>query len=185
MSDGLRNLTLQHTDSGVLRRHYLSHEIKSDTLAITRCLERQRALVKSTSSLGSSTSKRRPIWLTDEQYTSVNSSPRVRELIRRRDKLYALSKLSAIPRRKYERAAKDVINEKTRLRKLLEGEIRDEFDSKQTVVEIELQFAGLGFADMEKETLKWAAWRCRPKESSTPTQAPILITQGMALWAIL
>ena len=140
---------MQHADSRVLLKHYLSHQINADTRAIVHGLEPQRDVVKSMCSLGSSINKRRPIELTADQSASVNSDPRVQELVLRRDKLRTGSRRSAEARRKYKLAVRDVNNEKARLRKALKDKIREEFDAKQAVIDIERQLAGIGFDDTD------------------------------------
>ena len=128
---------MQHSDSRVLLRHYLSHEITADTRATTQHLEPQRDVMSALCSLSSTISKRQPTKLTTEQSRSVNSGPRVQELVQRRDKLRTASEHSAIARQKYEVAAKNVENEKARLRNALLTKIREGFDDKQAVIDIE------------------------------------------------
>ncbi|KAI0410839.1 C2H2 finger domain protein [Xylaria grammica] len=147
VSDGLRNLIMQHSDSRVLLKHYLQREIGADTLAIIRGLEPQRALMKTIRSLGSSINKRRPIRLTGDQSASVSLDPHVAQLVRRRAELFAEAKKSTRARQAYLRASKKVEQEKLRLRRALKKQIRDQFDSTQAVIDIERQIAGMGFTD--------------------------------------
>ncbi|KAK4148490.1 C2H2 finger domain protein [Chaetomidium leptoderma] len=151
ISEGLRNLILQHSDSRVILRHYLQREIRADTMGIIRGLEPQRALVKNLCSLGASISKRRPTGLTRAQSASVNQDPHLRELVQLRDDLHARSYPSAKARQEYEKAAKEVTKERLRLRRALKTKIREEFDAQQAVQDIEGQLAGQGFQDMAGE----------------------------------
>ncbi|KAK3364835.1 hypothetical protein B0T24DRAFT_712121 [Lasiosphaeria ovina] len=150
VSEGLRNLIMQHADSRTLLKHYLSHEMVADTRAITQGLEPQRAVMKAMCSLGSSISKRRPTKLTAGQSASVNRDPRIRGLVQGRDALRAASRRSADAVRKYRAAANEVEKQKTAVRRALLVTIREAFDDEQAVDDIERHVLRVVF-----ETGKW------------------------------
>ncbi|KAK3304847.1 C2H2 finger domain-containing protein [Chaetomium strumarium] len=83
------------------------------------------------------------------EFDKSADDPCIRELVWRRDVLYARSRQSAEVRRKYEKAATRVTKEKLRLRRALKSQIREEFDTWQAIEDIERQLAGHRFQDMK------------------------------------
>ncbi|KAK7398517.1 hypothetical protein QQX98_012110 [Neonectria punicea] len=77
VSDGLRNLILQHKNSDPFRQNYLERVVSVDTSAIVRHTRQQKALMRQACSIGYSVSKRRPTDLTPEQAASVDKDPRI------------------------------------------------------------------------------------------------------------
>ncbi|RWA03585.1 hypothetical protein EKO27_g11521 [Xylaria grammica] len=139
ISEALRNLTLDHADSGPFRRHYLGRQVGADVWGIIRGQEPQQALVKQSNSLGHSISKRRPIDLTPEQAASITTHPLIRRLTKGLEAFRRGSK-------DYKEARRVIRKEKHRLRRELKQRIRDEWTANQAVEDIERQLQGLGFA---------------------------------------
>lgn len=119
MSEALRNLAFGHANSVPFRNHYLGREVGADTWAIIRGQKPQQALIKQACSVGHSISKRRPTDLTPEQAASVNTDPLIKRLERELRGLRPGSK-------KYKEARLKLRSEKTRLKRLLKQNIRDD-----------------------------------------------------------
>ncbi|KAI1026496.1 hypothetical protein LB504_013130 [Fusarium proliferatum] len=81
ISDGLRNLLLQHANSNTFRKHYLSRVVSVDTMAVVRRTEQQNALMRQACSIGYSASTRRPTHLTAEQSAAVDGDPEIQKLL--------------------------------------------------------------------------------------------------------
>ncbi|KAK7927845.1 hypothetical protein PG985_004843 [Apiospora marii] len=139
VSEDLRNLAMDHTNSVPVRRHYLGREINRDIGSIVRGTRPQHALVKQTCSVGHSMSRRRPVDLTTEQSASVATHPRIQSLTR---------ELQQLPRgsKKYQSTIRVRRKERQRLRKDLKKQIRQVWTADQAVDDIERQLQGRGFA---------------------------------------
>lgn len=97
---------------------------------------------------------RRPQELTIEQSFSVNEHPRVRFLIKHRDKLKSRLKGKATPNPIYKDLNRTIINERQRQRHALLKEVQEKWHKKQPVIDIERQLSGLKFSDDVKVTLE-------------------------------
>ena len=58
ISDGLRNLMLQHANSRTFEKHYLGRVVPVDTMAVVSYKEQQKALMRQACSIGYLASKR-------------------------------------------------------------------------------------------------------------------------------
>ncbi|RSL39634.1 hypothetical protein CEP54_016287, partial [Fusarium duplospermum] len=144
ISDGLRNLLLQHASSTTFRKHYLGRVVSVDTMAIVRRRKQQEALMRQACSLGHSISTRRPTELTAEQSAAVDSDPQIQELLVRRQRLRA-AKGSPRVREKLNTLTKELQNLRAKLRREHKQKYRREWSRKQAVIDIEKQLAGQTF----------------------------------------
>ncbi|KAK0838492.1 hypothetical protein LTS02_017737 [Friedmanniomyces endolithicus] len=84
ISDAQRNIILQHSNSGVFERNYLSRYITQDTQAAYRGLEPQTAVVRRASGMMRSIDVRQPTALTSAQLHVVDQHPELQLLLRTR-----------------------------------------------------------------------------------------------------
>lgn len=140
VSEVLRNLVMDHTNSDPFRRNYLGREICADLWGIIRGQRPQQALAEQACCGSHSISKRRPVDLTHEQLASIPFDPLVKKLSR---------ELKTVPRRSpaYKELKKIVHKEKQRLRRELKQQIRNAWTTEQAVRDIECQIRGAGFAE--------------------------------------
>ncbi|KAH6884005.1 hypothetical protein B0T10DRAFT_580223 [Thelonectria olida] len=128
VSDGLRNLMLQHTNSDPFRQKYLGRVVSVDTLAIVRHARQQKALMRQACSIGYSFSKRRPTDLTPEQAASVNKDPRIQKLVEQRQSFRQAGRKSLKIAQKLEK-------------------VRTDWSPEQAIIDIERQLAGQTFEE--------------------------------------
>ncbi|KAL6359129.1 hypothetical protein LRP88_09329 [Fusarium phalaenopsidis] len=144
ISDGLRNLLLQHVSSTTFRKHYLGRVVAVDTMAVVRHRKQQKALMRQACSLGHSVSTRRPTELTAEQSAAVDNDPQIQELLIRRQRFRA-AKGSPKVREKLDTITKELQNLRAKLRREHKQKYRREWSRKQAIVDIEKQLAGQKF----------------------------------------
>ncbi|KAK7398665.1 hypothetical protein QQX98_011954 [Neonectria punicea] len=147
ISDGLRNLMLQHADSTPFRKHYLGRVISVDTMAVVRHTKQQKALMRQACSIGYSASKRRPTELTPEQSAAVNDDPRIQELLRQRQDLLQAAKKSPTARKRLKIINKDLQSERAKLRRERKRQVRKSWSREQAVADIERQLSGQTFEE--------------------------------------
>ncbi|KAF7557219.1 hypothetical protein G7046_g6080 [Stylonectria norvegica] len=152
ISDALRDLTIDHTNSYPFQKHYLGRDISADLWGILCGQTPQKALLKQARGIGHSISKRRPIYPTEEQMTSISTDPCVMGLARQ---LQLLRK-----------GFKEKMNGHRRLRNLKERQktkhiqkTRDDWPDEQAVDDIEREVRGEEFAKPVA-----AVMTCRPQE---------------------
>ena len=92
ISESQRNLILQHHNSTVFLKSYLSRYITSDTGAAYRGLKPQTALMRLASGMSRKIDRRRPRKLNDAQKAQVDRHPEVRLLCRRQKKMFQFIK---------------------------------------------------------------------------------------------
>ncbi|KAH7215415.1 hypothetical protein DER44DRAFT_687978 [Fusarium oxysporum] len=147
ISDGLRNLMLQHANSRTFEKHYLGRVVPVDTMAVVSHKVQQKALMRQACSIGYSASKRRPTHLTAEQSASINDDPKIQDLLRQRDLLLSKGNKSDKVRTRLRKITKDIQSEKARLRRKRKDQIRKIWSREQAVTDIELQLAGKAFEE--------------------------------------
>ncbi|KAI3572509.1 hypothetical protein IWW34DRAFT_838119 [Fusarium oxysporum f. sp. albedinis] len=147
ISDGLRNLMLQHANSRTFEKHYLGRVAPVDTMAVVSHKEQQKALMRQACSIGYSASKRRPTHLTAEQSASINDDPKIQDLLRQRECLLYKCNKSDKVRTRLRKIPKDIQNEKARLRRKRKDQVRKTWSREQAVTDIERQLAGKTFED--------------------------------------
>ncbi|KAM0368589.1 hypothetical protein ACHAO7_011093 [Fusarium culmorum] len=145
ISDGLRNLMLQHANSRTFEKHYLGRVVPVDTMAVVSHKEQQKALMRQACSIGYSVSKRRPTHLTAEQSASINDDPKIQDLLRQREVLLSKGNKSDRVRTRLRKISKDIQSEKARLRRKHKDHIRKIWSREQAVTDIERQLAGKTF----------------------------------------
>ncbi|TKA68777.1 hypothetical protein B0A55_09571 [Friedmanniomyces simplex] len=84
ISDAQPNIILQHGNSGVFERNYLSRYITQDTQAVYRRLEPQTAVIRVASGMMRSIDVRQPTALTSAQLREVDQHPELQLLLRTR-----------------------------------------------------------------------------------------------------
>jgi hypothetical protein len=89
-----------------------------------------------------------------EEQSSVNQHPRVRKLIAQRDKWKRRFKGKATEQPVYKSLGAEISRERQRQRYALLKEIRDRWDQKQPVIDVERQLAGEKFSEDVKATLE-------------------------------
>ncbi|KAH6953644.1 hypothetical protein DER45DRAFT_605478 [Fusarium avenaceum] len=124
ISDGLRNLMLQHANSRTFEKHYLGRVVPVDTMAV-----------------------RRPTYLTAEQSASVNDDPKIQDLLRQRDVLLSKGNKSDRVRIRLSKISKDIQSEKARLRRKRKDQVRKLWSREQAITDIERQLAGKTFEE--------------------------------------
>uniref|UniRef100_A0A4E9EQ78 Uncharacterized protein n=1 Tax=Gibberella zeae TaxID=5518 RepID=A0A4E9EQ78_GIBZA len=147
ISDGLRNLLLQHANSNTFRKHYLSRVVSVDTMAVVRRTKQQNALMRQACSIGYSASTRRPTHLTAEQSAAVDGDPEIQKLLHQRQELRKIAKGSPKAREKIESITKALQSLRVKLRRELKQHYRQGWSRKQAVVDIERQLAGQTFEE--------------------------------------
>ncbi|RBA10341.1 C2H2 finger domain-containing protein [Fusarium proliferatum] len=147
ISDGLRNLLLQHANSNTFRKHYLSRVVSVDTMAVVRRTKQQNALMRQACSIGYSASTRRPTHLTAEQSAAVDGDPEIQKLLHQRQELRKVAKGSPKAREKIESITKALQSLRVKLRRELKQQYRQGWSRKQAVVDIERQLAGQTFEE--------------------------------------
>ncbi|EGU82783.1 hypothetical protein FOPG_16000 [Fusarium oxysporum f. sp. conglutinans race 2 54008] len=147
ISDGLRNLMLQHANSRTFEKHYLGRVVPVDTMAVVSHKEQQKALMRQACSIGYSASKRRPTHLTSEQSASINDDPKIQDLLRQRECLLSKGNKSDKVRTSLRKISKDIQSEKARLRRKRKDQVRKTWSREQAVTDIERQLAGKTFED--------------------------------------
>ncbi|KAH7163710.1 hypothetical protein DER46DRAFT_556459 [Fusarium sp. MPI-SDFR-AT-0072] len=147
ISDGLRNLMLQHANSRTFEKHYLGRVVSVDTMAVVSHKEQQKALMRQACSVGYSASKRRPTHLTAEQSASINDHPKIQDLLRQREFLLSEGNKSDKVRIRLRKISKDIQSEKARLRRKRKDQVRKIWSREQAVTDIERQLAGKTFED--------------------------------------
>ncbi|RKK66723.1 hypothetical protein BFJ69_g15143 [Fusarium oxysporum] len=147
ISDGLRNLMLQHANSRTFEKHYLGRVVPVDTMAVVSHKEQQKALMRQACSIGYSASKRRPTHLTAEQSASINNDPKIQNLLRQREFLVSKGNKSDKVRTRLRKISKDIQSEKARLRRKRKDQIRKIWSREQAVTDIERQLAGKTFEE--------------------------------------
>ncbi|KAM5357705.1 hypothetical protein ACJZ2D_015990 [Fusarium nematophilum] len=144
ISDGLRNLLLQHASSNIFRKHYLGRVVSADTMAIVRHTKQQEALMRQACSVGHSISTRRPTDLTPEQSAAVNDDPQIQALLRKR---LELAKGPPAARKKLGDITKAIQSLRAKLRRDYKQKYRKGWSRQQAVVDIERQLAGKTFEE--------------------------------------
>ncbi|KAI0837724.1 C2H2 finger domain protein [Hypoxylon sp. FL0890] len=169
VSEALRNLAMDHTNSTPFRKNYLGRNIGVDLWGIIRGQKPQQAIIKQSCSIGHSVSKRRPVDLTPDQAASILTHPLITRLSQ---------KLKTLPQqsKEYKEAKRVLHNEKQRLRRELKQTIRAKWTAKQAVEDIELQLHGLGFAKPPKENSFYRPQRLAQKQLIQALTAPIIPT---------
>ncbi|KAH6955707.1 hypothetical protein BKA56DRAFT_638131 [Ilyonectria sp. MPI-CAGE-AT-0026] len=147
ISDGLRNLLLQHGSSNTFRKHYLGRVVSVDTMAIVRHTKQQEALMRQACSVGHSISTRRPTDLTPEQSAAVNDDPQIQALLRKREDLLQRAKGSPAARKKLGDITKALQSLRAKLRRERKQKYRKGWSRQQAVVDIERQLAGKTFEE--------------------------------------
>ncbi|EGU87128.1 hypothetical protein FOXB_02355 [Fusarium oxysporum f. sp. conglutinans Fo5176] len=147
ISDGLRNLMLQHANSRTFEKHYLGRVVPVDTMAVVSHKEQQKALMRQACSIGYSASKRRPTHLTAEQSASINNDPKIQDLLRQRECLVSKGNKSEKVRTRLRKITKDIQSEKARLRRKRKDQVRKTWSREQAVTDIERQLAGKTFEE--------------------------------------
>ncbi|RKK77497.1 hypothetical protein BFJ71_g16737 [Fusarium oxysporum] len=147
ISDGLRNLLLQHANSNTFRKHYLGRVVSVDTMAVVRRTKQQNALMRQACSIGYSASTRRPTQLTAEQSVAVDGDPEIQKLLHQRQELRKVAKGSPKARKKIESITKALRSLRVKLRRELKQQYRQGWSRKQAVVDIERQLAGQTFEE--------------------------------------
>ncbi|KAI7758874.1 hypothetical protein LZL87_014215 [Fusarium oxysporum] len=147
ISDGLRNLMLQHANSRTFEKHYLGRVVPVDTMAVVSHKEQQKALMRQACSIGYSASKRRPTHLTAEQSASINDDPKIQDLLRQRECLLSKGNKSDKVRTRLRKISKDIQSEKARLRRKRKDQVRKIWSREQAVTDIERQLAGKTFEE--------------------------------------
>jgi hypothetical protein len=147
ISDGLRNLLLQHANSNTFRKHYLRRNVSVDTMAVVKHTKPQNALIRQACSIGSSASTRRPTHLTAEQSAAVDDNPEIHKLLQQRQALRKVTEKSPEAREKIERITKALPSLRAKLRRELKQQYRQGWSRKQAVVDIERQLAGQTFEE--------------------------------------
>ncbi|KAG8352411.1 hypothetical protein FVEN_g9623 [Fusarium venenatum] len=147
ISDGLRNLMLQHANSRTFEKHYLGRVVPVDTMAVVSHKEQQKALMRQACSIGYSASKRRPTHLTAEQSASINNDPKIQDLLRQRERLICKGNKSDKNRLRLKNISKYIQSEKARLRRKRKDQIRKTWSREQAVTDIERQLAGRAFEE--------------------------------------
>ncbi|KAF4331872.1 C2H2 finger domain protein [Fusarium beomiforme] len=147
ISDGLRNLMLQHANSRTFEKHYLGRVVPVDTMAVVSHKVQQKALMRQACSIGYSASKRRPTHLTVEQSASINDDPKIQDLLRQRDLLLSKRNKSDKVRTRLRKITKDIQSEKARLRRKRKEQVRKAWTREQAVTDIERQLAGKTFEE--------------------------------------
>ncbi|VTT72992.1 unnamed protein product [Fusarium fujikuroi] len=147
ISDGLRNLLLQHANSNTFRKHYLGRVVSVDTMAVVRRTKQQNALMRQACSIGYSASTRRPTHLTAEQSAAVDGDPEIQKLVHQRQELRKVAKGSPKAREKIESITKALQSLRVKLRRELKQQYRQGWSRKQAVVDIERQLAGQTFEE--------------------------------------
>ncbi|KAF2193597.1 C2H2 finger domain protein [Zopfia rhizophila CBS 207.26] len=150
ISDALRNLIMQHSDTRTFLNHYLSRRITADTQAIVRGVAPQDEIMQAACRMSRWIDPERPWKLTTEQSASVNEDPRIQRLLRRQAKLKG--KLSR--QDESQKLGKEIRKEKQRLRHALRVQIRKNWDREQAERDIQLQLSGAKFSDKMKTNLK-------------------------------
>ncbi|KAF5535363.1 C2H2 finger domain-containing protein [Fusarium mexicanum] len=145
ISDGLRNLVLQHANSTPFRKHYLGRVVSVDTMAVVRHTKQQSALIQKACSIGYSASQRRPTELTAEQSAAIDDDPEIQQLLQRRRYLRERNSISPVTRKKLESITKSLQSLRVKLRRERKNEYRAGWSRKQAVVDIEKQLAGHAF----------------------------------------
>ncbi|KAK0858525.1 hypothetical protein LTR87_017765 [Friedmanniomyces endolithicus] len=95
-SEGLRNLILQHADTSVFLKNYLSHYVTGDVAAAFRGLEPQTAVVKTASGMTRSIERRQPNSLTQQQLLNFERRLELRLLVRTKKSLDVRSNPSEV-----------------------------------------------------------------------------------------
>ncbi|KAF5694668.1 C2H2 finger domain-containing protein [Fusarium globosum] len=131
ISDGLRNLMLQHANS----RTFEKHSSAASSLWILWPF------------IGYSASKRRPTHLTAEQSASINNDPKIQDLLRQRECLVSKGNKSGKIRTRLRKITKDIQSEKARLRRKRKDQVRKTWSREQAVTDIERQLAGKTFEE--------------------------------------
>ncbi|KAI9888214.1 MAG: hypothetical protein M1814_001087 [Vezdaea aestivalis] len=141
ISDAQRNLILQHSDSKVFQKNYLSHYITVDTQAAYRGLEPQTALIRAASGMSRSIDRRRPMYLTKIQQKEVDNRPEVKLLRRRMMNLKpnGYKKQDSSTHQTYQKAYQELQSLRRRLFKSTLREERHRFNREQPVLDIQRQ----------------------------------------------
>ncbi|KAK5637510.1 hypothetical protein RRF57_013225 [Xylaria bambusicola] len=156
ISDALRNLVMDHAPgSETFQKHYLNRNVVADLWAIHRSEEPQYALLQQATSHGHSKEVRRPIDLTPEQRKmAVAEDPEYQQLTKEQLSLPTGPKF-AEERRKLTLSR---ANLRMKLRNRALEKLRFDWDSAQSVDDIEQQIRGADFSALPEVQPR----SCRP-----------------------
>ncbi|MCJ1250100.1 hypothetical protein MMC30_007326 [Trapelia coarctata] len=88
-NDAVRNLVMDHTNSAIFQKNYLSRMIRYDTQAAYRGTAPRTELIRAANRMSRLIDPRRPKGLTDEQRDNLRQEAEIKELCYRRDQLYS------------------------------------------------------------------------------------------------
>jgi hypothetical protein len=139
VSNELQNVMLQHANINTFVRHY-SVGIHVDAQAIVRGLPPQIQLMRFASSMSRSIDPRRPYKSVDSSI--VNEIPRVRALQKAVEQRKQIRQNSPHAERRYQRALRELRNEKQQQRNWLLRQNLERYKDEQPVMDSERQLAG-------------------------------------------
>ena len=151
ISESQGNLILQHHQSSVFQKSYLSRYITSDTQAVYRGLAPQTDVIRVASGMSRTIVRRRPIALSDYDLGQLRRRPELQLLRRRIDKTKAriIKRFGSQKKAKgapihqvYCQSQRNYLNTLRRMAKARLAKLRQDFKTNQPVVDIERQLSG-------------------------------------------
>lgn len=136
---------MMHSDTRTFLKHYLSRRIETDTQSIFRRLEPQKEIMRAATRMGRWIDTRRPRKLTAEQSASVEEDPELKNLIRRRDLLKRLPSArrgGTQESNNLQSLKREITKTRSRQARALLKEVKQSFDNRQAVIDIERQLSG-------------------------------------------
>lgn len=152
ISESQRNLILQHHDSRVFQRSYLSRYITADTQAAYRDLKPQTALMRAASGMSRTIDRRRPRRLTAAHQALIDRHSEVKLLRRTKVKLKqfirgtygTIISMKGTPiHDQYKKACDNHRKNRRRHEKACLKDIKARFKMEQPVIDIQRQLEGL------------------------------------------
>jgi hypothetical protein len=173
VSDAQQNLIMKHADIRTFLDHYLPQRVDTDMVGLMRGFDPDSEMMRAVTRMSRWIDTRRPRGLTDEQKESVEQDPELQKAINERDAMKqrlggsAKSHVGMPDYNKLEKLKKCVVNTRNRLQYALRKKIREEFETKQAVIDIERQLSGCAVNEDAKEALT-------AEEEMLPDQADLI-----------
>ncbi|KAF3481524.1 uncharacterized protein GIQ15_04283 [Arthroderma uncinatum] len=159
ISDAVRSLIFQHSDTRTFLDFYLHKKVDKDLAAIVRGIEPQDNIMRAACRMLRSVHPRRPRCLTTAQASSVNKLPHIEDLIKRRNKL-SQSMGRPIAQHKgthkytlHQRLNTELATARSRAKAELLRKIQKKFDYEEPLREIQRQLSGIKITEAVNESL--------------------------------
>ncbi|KAK2737835.1 hypothetical protein FQN57_007393 [Myotisia sp. PD_48] len=154
ISEAKQNLIMNHADIRTFLKHYLPRDIHQLD-CVMRGIAIDSKLKRAMSRMGASIDTRRPRDVPDELKATLDTDPEIQKaLLKLKDFETRADPSSKTYEKKHDQLKKDIRNARKRRLYELRRQVREEFDDKQAVIDIEHQLSGKAMDEEAREGLE-------------------------------